>query len=122
MTQTSALRRHVVIYLPVVVLCLIALYHFYAVQTSAPLIRWKGGGHGMYSEFHYTTRTVWFRPASAQCDATQYKQRVEPHMEDIKKWSIDPEILREAAECPIIIEVWGLTLAPDAGQVACTCS
>jgi len=68
MKPRSILMDHAVRLGPAVLAALVAVFQMVRVETDG-LIRWKGGGFGMYSEFHANQRQIVIEPEALEKEA-----------------------------------------------------
>lgn len=100
-------------------LVVVALAQFNAVLQEGQS-RWRGGGFGMYADFHPNTRSVWLRRDGGQLDRIAIDGPCEEALERLRRRP-DASQVAIAKRCLTLVgslEVWALTFDPETGELS----
>lgn len=90
-------------------MCVVALLQLYQVHVNG-LTRWKGGGFGMYSEFHANSRQVMYREGIGSYIPLnrvplEIQQHAQLYISPVQLEAISKDYQRDTGT-PLGIEVW----------------
>ena len=98
---------------------MVGLHQLVLVETKG-LSRWKGGGFGMYSEFSYPTRQLWYRYINGAHDV-DYAMQLEASPFHSQAYYVNLEKqLRSDQGDGVSLECWSLSYDPSTYELSRT--